>query len=295
MASALVTGAAGFIGRHVARAAEAAGFEVRPLTRGTVDLCHPLDALPPSDWVFHLAGGYAGLGWSTLQAQDVAIARNLLDWAEAEGVRNWVVASAAEVYGEISGAADEEHPTSPVIPYGRAKLEVERLFKEYAARTPRARVVLLRIGEVYGPKCKLLAELGRRLKSGFCPWPGSGRVPLSFVHVEDVARVFTVAAMCAGTGVSIWNVADDAPATWRDFTEHFAALERAHPPHHLPVILARAYAAGSSLVTRHAVRLLLTPKVLDTARLKAQLGVEFQFPDWRTGLEHALSHHAENG
>jgi NAD dependent epimerase/dehydratase family len=68
-----------------------------------------LQDLSSVDWIFHLAGAYAG------------------DWGLKASVKNWVFASAAEVYGEVEGIASEEAPTRPVIPYGRIKLEVERL------------------------------------------------------------------------------------------------------------------------------------------------------------------------
>jgi len=64
--SILVTGAGGMIGAHVAAQAQQAGCDVTRLVRrpapGAVvcDLTRPPRRMRPHDWVFHLAGGYAG-------------------------------------------------------------------------------------------------------------------------------------------------------------------------------------------------------------------------------------------
>jgi nucleoside-diphosphate-sugar epimerase len=169
MNSVLVTGARGFIGRRVVAAMDDAGWEVRPLVRKAEsvkssraiihDLLVSPDDVPSSDWVFHLAGAYAGADMTELRNADLAIAQNLIRWGVSAGVKNWIFASAAEVYGEVPGFAREDSPTVPVIPYGRIKLEIERLLIQELGKLPGCRLVILRIGEVYGSQGKLLTEL----------------------------------------------------------------------------------------------------------------------------------------
>jgi nucleoside-diphosphate-sugar epimerase len=113
---------------------------------------------------------------------------------------------------------------NPVIPYGHIKLAIEGLLAEMAKGLPDGRVVILRIGEVYGSESRLLRELATRLKRGFCPCPGSGRVAVSFVHVEDVAVAFLCALERAPSGISVYNVADDEPTTWRSFVRYLGDL-----------------------------------------------------------------------
>jgi nucleoside-diphosphate-sugar epimerase len=295
-----------------------AAWDVRPVVRkagresfaGAVvhDLRLPLSNVPAADWVFHLAGAYAGAGERELQDADFIMAQNLIRWGVLAGVKNWVFASAAEVYGDVEGFATEETPTVPVIPYGHIKLQIEKLFIQELAKVPNCRLVILRIGEVYGSGSKLLAELTARLRRGFCPWPGSGKVPLSFVHVEDVAAAFLCAAQDAAPGATIYNVADDKAATWRDFIMCVARRCGTRAPQFLPMSLVKTYAAASTLgcrlvrrepvLTPHALRLIITPKLLSNARAKHELGFQPHYASYPDGLEEALcglSHHTENG
>ena len=311
----LVTGAGGLIGRAVVKQTRAAGWRVtgaarRPCAEADLicDLRRPIENLAAPDAVLHLAGGYAGASARELADSDLAIAHNVLAWGRRQGIRRWVLASAAEVYGSIQGEADEQAATRPVIPYGEVKLEVERLFAQMASDVPDCHIVFLRIGEVYGRDSRLLHELITRLKSGFCPWPGSGRVPLSFVHVDDVALAFQLATQLAPAGISVYNVADGEPTTWYSFVRHLGQKIGAHPPVRLPLPLVYSYMLGhrcaSSLagrtpvLTSYALRLLTTPKVLSSGKIKRELGFSPQFPDFRFGLEealHGLSHHPQNG
>ena len=314
MTSVLVTGAGGLIGRRVVLAADNAGYGVTAMVRklhpGTLrsviqhDLTLPLDNLPRVDWIFHLAGAYAGAGDEELRCADLRMAHNLISWGLDKGIENWIFASAAEVYGDVHGIATEEAPTRPVIPYGHIKLLVERLLMEKIKDVSNSRVVILRIGEVYGSESRLINELSARLKRGFCPWPGSGHVPLSFVHVDDVAQAFLCAVQSAPVGVSVYNVADDTPGSWQEFLRRVADHCGAEPPVFLPTLLVHLYAVCSTLarratsrepiLTRQALRLITTPKALSNARLKHELGFHPRYPSFSEGLEEAflgLSHH----
>jgi nucleoside-diphosphate-sugar epimerase len=236
------------------------------------------------------------------------MARNLIRWGVDHGVMNWVFASAAEVYGRVDGLATEGTATHPVIPYGRIKLAIEGLLNHMTNDLPDCHVAILRIGEVYGSQSRLLRELATRLRRGFCPCPGSGRVAVSFVHVQDVAQAFLRAVERAPMGVSVYNVADDEPATWRSFVRYLAELLGTRPPLFLPRSLAYTYMLGHQIrsriineepvLTAHALRLLTTPKALSNQTIKQDLGFTPCFPNFRDGLEatlHGLSYDAQNG
>lgn len=305
MTSVLVTGAGGFIGRRVVASPESSACSVVPISRRpagpgfqVVDLLGPLDSLPRVDWVFHLAGGYVGASAARLEQSDVEMTKRLIAWGRSAGVRNWVFASAAEVYGGCAEPATEDSATRPVIPYGSVKLEIEGMFGALTREDPERRVAVLRIGEVYGRNGNLVDELTRRFRSGFCPWFGGGRVPVSFVHVDDVAQAFWCAQRQAPRGFSVWNVADEMPVTWRDFLDHFAELLGTRKAVGLPLSLSRAYAVASTLadrargrapvVTQHVVSLLTTSKPLSSRKAREHLGLRLQYPEYRGGLRVTL-------
>jgi len=292
----LVTGAGGFIGRSVVSKARKRGWEVTGVARrpcaeaGRIaDLRLPIEGWPAPDAVIHLAGAFAGCGYRELAESDLKMAANLLDWGRRQGVRRWVFSSAAEVYGDIAGEADESWPCRPVIPYGKAKLEIERMFQ--AAGLPE--LTICRLGEVYGSHSRILSGLGGRLRRGFCPWPGDGNVKISFVHVEDAAEALLLAAERRAQEPRAYNVGDGEPATWRQFMDSMAEMLHARRAVYLPLPVARCYAACASLVdgniTPHVLRLLTTPKVLSSERARAELGFVPRYHSIHVGLKEALS------
>lgn len=123
--------------------------------------------------------------------------------------------------------------------------------------------------------------------------------------VEDVALALLRAAVSAPRGVTIFNVGDDVPATRRAFIEYFGKLLGTRHAAFLPLPLAYGYLMGTELrtsitgappvLTRHVLRLLTTPKVMSSQRIRQTLGFTPRFAEFHTGLEAALnglSHHA---
>jgi UDP-glucose 4-epimerase len=88
---------------------------------------------------------------------NTAKARNLIESAVKDGVRNFVFSSTAAVYGETSAEpVGEDAPLNPISPYGRSKLMVEWMLED-AARAHDFRYVALRYFNVAGadPKGRL--------------------------------------------------------------------------------------------------------------------------------------------
>lgn len=148
----LVTGATGFIGRHLVEALCERDVVVYALLRhssrarrtpwpaNTVverhgDLDRPqtlIGVCAGVETVFHLAG-YSGPdseGAAEVAHWQVTVegTRALLAQAQQAGVRRFVFVSSVKTMGE-GGATrfDESSPAMPVLPYGRAKLEAEKL------------------------------------------------------------------------------------------------------------------------------------------------------------------------
>jgi dihydroflavonol-4-reductase len=145
---ALVTGAAGFIGAHVAAALAAAGAEVRGFDRAPLpdppagvepvrgDVLDPTAlsaAIDGCEAVFHLAARYSydRAQEEEMEAVNVAGTRNVLDAASRGATRRVVHTSSCATCGPVPGRAATEADAPPAweleIPYKRTKLEAERL------------------------------------------------------------------------------------------------------------------------------------------------------------------------
>ncbi|MFI0351726.1 NAD-dependent epimerase/dehydratase family protein [Actinomadura sp. 9N407] len=224
----VVTGAAGFIGSHVAEALAGAGHEVLSLDRAGAliesdlavdDLAKPAEA----DVIVHLAGrpGVRST-WAAVERDNIVATRRLLAACAARpaGVRpRVVVASSSSVYGSAGRdrPTHEDDPLLPGSPYARSKAEVERLAVSAAAEG--LPVVLLRYFSVYGPRQRPDMAFHRFVEAALDGRPlpvfGDGLRSRSFTHVDDVVAA-TLAAVEAELppGIPI-NVGHPEPITVR--------------------------------------------------------------------------------
>jgi uncharacterized protein len=204
----LVTGATGFIGRHLVRRLIRRGDRVLVLTR---DADRALDRFGPHvrivtnladlgdetriDAVVNLAGApILGFLWTRarraqLIGSRVKITRALADLAArlARPPRLLVSASAVGYYG-VRRAEFVDEDASPSGDFQ------SRLCQEWEAaadawKGPGARLVRLRIGLVLGRDGGALPNLLRPFRIGLGAVLGSGRQWVSWIHVEDLVRL----------------------------------------------------------------------------------------------------------
>lgn len=233
----VVTGAAGFIGSHVAEAIAASGHEVvaldalaraaapeaaranwdplatRPgVTRLDCDLVTgDLDRIAQADLIVHLAGRPGvrsswGPGTVATERDNVTATRRLLAACAARpaGRRpHLVVASSSSVYGPAHHRPHRESdPPAPASPYAVSKVAVERLTQRAAADGVPA--VILRYFSVYGPRQRPDMGFHRFVEAALdhrpIPVLGDGRQTLAFTHVSDVVAATLAAAEAATTG-----------------------------------------------------------------------------------------------
>ena len=231
-----ITGARGFIGRHLARhlagqgfavygvghgawpASEAAHWGVSGWVNGSISGSN-LNALcrtsgPPAT-VFHLAGG-ASVGSAIANPHEdfsrtVGSTAALLEWLRQVSPQTALVAaSSAAVYGaRHSGAISEDAVARPYSPYGYHKHMMEQLCGSYGA-SYQLRSVMLRLFSVYGAGlrkqllwdlCTRLAGAGERVELG-----GSGEELRDWVEVRDAAASLAAAATLATPAAPVLNV-----------------------------------------------------------------------------------------
>lgn len=241
MTTALVTGAGGFIARHLARAlrrhgvTRIVGADVRASpAEGFDDWCvadlldasaaRGLLAVAQPTWVFHLVGAIRGTD-AEIRASNVTTATHALD-AARDAACVVLVGSAAE-YGPVPAAEQpvrESRARAPVTAYGGAKREVSAL-GERTAREEGRRVVIARPFNAVGagiPDTLVVGAIVRRLRAALAAPPprtirmGTTSSVRDFVAVEDVADGLVRAAergrageaynLCSGAGHTVADV-----------------------------------------------------------------------------------------
>ena len=222
----LVTGGAGFIGGHLAEQFVADGhdvvvldnldpfYDVRIKTH-TVDCCRDAaeaggsyrliegdvrdrsdvtEAMADTEVVFHQAA-QAGVRPSVedprrYDAVNVEGTLNVLDAAREHDTERVVYASSSSVYGKPQYLPyDEQHPTTPVSPYGASKLAGERYACAYGEVYDLS-VVALRYFTVYGPRMRpnmAISNFVSRCLDGQPPVVyGDGSQTRDFTYVDDI-------------------------------------------------------------------------------------------------------------
>jgi len=227
---ALITGGAGFIAGHIAEELAASGHDITVVDNfvpyydlgikdNNVEVARQaaLDAggsyelveasitdedtvdelVADTDVIYHQAA-QAGVRKSIEQPKKVNQFNvdgtiNILEAARKHDIERVVVASSSSVYGKPQYLPyDEDHPTTPVSPYGVSKLATEqyaRVYNEvYGLPT-----VSLRYFTVYGPRMRpnmAMTNFVSRCLHGEPPVIyGTGEQTRDFTYVEDIRRV----------------------------------------------------------------------------------------------------------
>jgi UDP-glucose 4-epimerase len=244
-----VTGAHGFIGRHVGKTFADAGQTVVGLGHGAWPLTevrkwgvsHWLNGdvassnlaamrsiTGPPDVVVHLAGG-SSVGSAIAQPREdfnrsVVSTAELFEWLRQASPETKVVAvSTAAVYGgNYRGMISEDAALKPYSPYGYNKMMMESICESYAS-TYGLRSIVARLFSVYGPglRKQLLWDLCSKLHNdaSSAQLGGTGDELRDFVIVNDVAEVLSRLWSLAATDVPKYNVGTGVGTTVREIAQ----------------------------------------------------------------------------
>ena len=236
---AAITGARGFVGRHLAAHLAARGDEVVELDLDGAGALDVTDhdavvarvAAERPDALYHLAArSHVGESWTAgdaLVRVNVGGTRAVVDACVRAGVRRLLVVGSAEQYGAVH---DDELPIRestalrPITPYGETKAAAEQVALE-AHREHGLGVVCARSFNHTGPgqpSAFLVPGLAARIaaaeRSGADEIVlGNGDPVRDFSDVRDVVRAYTLLAahgeaggvynVCSGRGVRVGDLA----------------------------------------------------------------------------------------
>lgn len=238
----LVTGAGGYVGRHVVTALLDHGASVTAVVRRKRayvlderaevverDILDPeLDVASlsdgPPDVVVHLAWEAGFAHASPVHMLRLSDHYRLLDALATWGVTRLAVLGTMHEVGYHEGAIDEDTPTHPTSLYGIAKDALRRA--TFAGIADRAEVSWLRAFYIYGDdraNQSVFTKLLQTAETGQRTFPfTSGRNQFDFIHVDELATQIAVASLHPeGTGVI--NVCSGEPRALGDQVERFIA------------------------------------------------------------------------
>jgi nucleoside-diphosphate-sugar epimerase len=262
----VVTGATGFIGRHVSRHLAAGGAEVRAVLRpestqaapaGVAVVRAPLEpsaleaAFRGMDVVVHLAGVTSAVRPQTYTEVNVGGARAVATAARRAGARLIHISSLAAAGPAPAGAPRrEEDPPDPITPYGRSKLAGEHAVASLSG----LRWTILRPAVVYGPGDRALLPVFRLAERGVLLLFGRPGAAYTFVHVRDLVRAIEAAIDRHRDGETFF-VGHPLPATAAELLEHIrCGIARPAVAVRVPQLLVRTAAAAGEMVGRIAGR-----------------------------------------
>lgn len=254
----LVTGAAGFIGSHVAEHCLRLGFDVvatddlsggrrENVPRGAIwidgnlcsaDFVKQLWDHTPIDHVFHIAA-YAAEGLSHFIRRynyetNLGASINLINQSIIHEVKTFVFTSSIAVYGKNQLPMTEDLSPSPEDPYGISKLAVE-LDLRSAHEMFGLDYVIFRPHNVYGPRQNISDRyrnvigifMSQLLRNEPMTIFGDGLQTRAFSYIDDVAPMIARSPLVKEARNCVFNVGAEKPCTVRRLAECVAsAMER---------------------------------------------------------------------
>lgn len=307
---ALVTGATGFLGSHIAQRLAERGDSVRALARTTSDTSFletlgveivrgditDATSLPAAldgvDTVFHAAAKVDDWGpWSDFKAVTINGTRNMLKAASAAATPRFLHVSTDGVYRfrDLSKGVHEDSPLEtrfgPLDYYRRAKTAAERIARRFS-NEGRLAVTIVRPALILGERdAAMMPGMIAFLKSSSAVIIGNGRNRLPCVYAGDVADICIRAATTDIARGQVYNAVSDEHVTQRDLFQAVAdAAGLSMPKRSLPLRLVYAIAIAMETrarlsgwnrrpeLTRFAVNLLALDYVEDASKTMRDLG-----------------------
>jgi nucleoside-diphosphate-sugar epimerase/predicted dehydrogenase len=234
----LVTGAAGFVGKHLVKYLSDKGYSVRALVRKNSDISclkglnvdiveaelkvedSLLSAMDGVDHVVHLASAMKG-PWEEYFATNVSGTRFLLEIAKDKGIEKFIYISSISVCDVSSGTGkqiteDTPYAKEPLSLYERSKIQAEQVVKEFCRQG--LSCTIIRPGVIYGPSGNLCpSRLGLPLGEDRFLLIGNGYNRIPFVYIDNLIDAIHLALTNKDSNGEIYNIIDKQSITQNDY------------------------------------------------------------------------------
>lgn len=301
---AVVTGATGFTGGHLARALARRGDQVRALVRTRDERSAALeeagisvydgdlldrDALvrltADADIIYNIAASYrqASASRDTYYGINATAVARLIEAAADTTVRRVVHCSTVGVHGDVEQPpAAEDAPLRPGDEYQRSKLEGERLGWEAAERCG-VELVIARPSGIYGPGDTRLLKLFRGVARRRFVTLGRGDIFYHLTYIDDLVEGFRLCGAVPCAAGRTYILAGGEVTTLNELVAIVAEEAGVPAPRlHLPVWPVWAAGAACEAVCRplgveppiyrRRVDFFTKSRAFDISRARAELG-----------------------
>ena len=276
-----LTGATGFIGRHLENHLGEQGHEVVPLGRNELreGAKHVAASISGCDALINLAGAPISRRWTDAYKQEMVSSRvkttsllvdamSLLDQPPA----TFISTSAIGAFDTRGRYRESDAPNATDF--------LGELSRDWEAAALRAepmgtRTLLFRFGLVLGTDGGLLKQLLLPFRLGLGGPVGDGRQHFSWVHIDDLTKAYTH-ALGHPEMSGVFHICAPNPTTNLEFTQILGSC--LHRPTLMPVpefVLRLIYGEGAEVMT--------SGQCVISERLP-EYGFEFDYPDLESAV-----------
>lgn len=236
-----ITGATGFLGKHLIGRLVTENHEIKALTRranalkdksvtevvgNLANIDEWKKELNDCDVVVHCAAKVEFWGkWEEFYKDNVHASIQLLKAAEQNNVKRFIYISSESVLQAKNDLIDIDesypYPKEPNSFYGKSKKLAEQ---QIVAFNGNIQKIILRPTFIYGKGGTAIETIKQKIQSGGFSWIDKGNIKVEMVYVENVVEAI-VKAFDNGKNNSVYNVTDHSCLTAKQFFTDLMALE----------------------------------------------------------------------